>query len=158
MEEFAAEVTLGRPGAAMSFGRPVFDESHYVAIPFRVQASGVDGRPAVGIDVRTSIELEGWGRWLQGLLGYVDDLARSWRGWADERAWSDDGRNVELRATHDGLGTVQFIVEVRHGGPEAWRARALIECDPGTLSAFADAMGSMLRAAPWPFDHPLPSA
>jgi hypothetical protein len=157
MAEFEAETTLGRQDEAqLALGTPVFDPSHYVTIPLRLHAPGIDGRPAIGLDLSTSIELEGWGRWIQGFLAYVDDLAANWRGWAGAKEWLDDGRNVRLSSTHDSHGTVSVEVAVAHGAPAAWSARVIVPCDPGALPSFAVAVHRMLRAAPWPFDYGAP--
>ena len=101
------EATLGVAGeATFALGPPEFvlDGSKLVRIPVRVSTTG--------LVAETSIALEPWGGWIQGLVRYLDDLDRSWRGWNGAKEWSDDQRNVTLSASHQSVLSASLTISM----------------------------------------------
>jgi Family of unknown function (DUF6228) len=70
-------------------------------------------------------------------------LAVDWRGWEGEHAWGSLDGEVDLRATHDKLGTVTLTVRLRSHVYTAsvrdflWTTTALLFLDAGGLDALA---------------------
>jgi hypothetical protein len=149
--EFEDETTLGRPGEAMlAFGHPEFvqDGSEYVRIPVRASASG--------LVVESSIELAPWTQHasIQGLIAYVDDLDRSWRGWPGEKEWSDAERDVTLSAAYRSTLAATLTVTVRHPplhGDHAgeWFAKVVVPFEPAAVARLAEWLRDELSQAPW---------
>ena len=70
-------------------------------------------------------------------------LAEDWRGWEGERRWGSLDGEVELRATHDKLGTITLAVRMRSDAYDPtvrehhWTTTALLFLDAGTLDSLA---------------------
>jgi Family of unknown function (DUF6228) len=65
-------------------------------------------------------------------------LADDWRGWEGERTWSSLEGDLDLAATHDGLGHVALRVRLRSGPyEEDWLATGTIWLEAGQLDATA---------------------
>lgn len=65
-------------------------------------------------------------------------LADDWRGWEGERTWSSLEGDLDLSATHDGLGHIALEVRLRSGPyAEDWLVRGTIWLDAGQLNAVA---------------------
>jgi hypothetical protein len=146
------EIVLGRPGAMLAFGPPEYwtDGSKLVRIPLRVSADG--------LEARTHIELEAWGRWIPGFHAYLDDLDREWRGWDGVKEWSDDGHNVTLGATHRSALVATLTVSLTgfpgQDGVGEWVARAVVPLESAQLSRLAHRVHDLLSAAPWNVGSP----
>jgi hypothetical protein len=74
---------------------------------------------------------------IDSLAHFLTGLASDWRGWDGERVWKSLESDVELKATHDGRGTVALTVILRNDLFDArtergWRAEALLTLDAGT--------------------------
>jgi hypothetical protein len=74
---------------------------------------------------------------IDSLPHFLSGLASSWRGWEGERIWKSLESDVELKATHDGRGTVALVVTLLNdildaGSQRGWRAQALLTLDAGT--------------------------
>lgn len=72
---------------------------------------------------------------------FFAELAAEWRGWVGAKMWSALEGDVSLAASHDGLGTVSLLAELR-GEPSSraepdWRAALVLELDAGALDRFA---------------------
>jgi Family of unknown function (DUF6228) len=76
---------------------------------------------------------------LGGLAEYLERLARDWRGWRDERRWISLEGDVELVATHNGLGTIALVARLSTEpfGQHRWNARAELLLDAGGLDRLA---------------------
>jgi hypothetical protein len=73
------------------------------------------------------------------LASYWAELAANWRGWTGERRWASLEGDVELVASHDGLGTITLTAQL---GTEAfavhrWTASAELLLDAGGLERIA---------------------
>lgn len=66
---------------------------------------------------------------------FFSRLARRWRGWEGECYWETLEGNVALRATHDGLGTVELRVLLKR--ELGWLAEASLFVDAGALDRLA---------------------
>jgi hypothetical protein len=72
---------------------------------------------------------------------FFAELAAQWRGWVGDKTWSALEGDALLAASHDGLGTVSLLAELR-GEPSsraapAWRAALVLELDAGALDRLA---------------------
>ncbi len=134
-------IVLGRPGeATLSLGAPIGDEAAgLVRIPLLLEARGVTASH--------ELVLESWGHGPDGLLGFLDELAAGWRGWAGAKAWSDDHQLTHLRATHDGVGTVMTEISIERGSqhPGSWSVRAFVPIDPGAFQVAANKLRTLLQ-------------
>jgi hypothetical protein len=76
---------------------------------------------------------------LGGLAEYFERLAQEWRGWKGECRWASLEDDVELVATHDGLGTIALAVSLRTEAfaQHRWSARAELLLDAGALDRLA---------------------
>jgi hypothetical protein len=76
---------------------------------------------------------------LGGLAEYFEGLAYDWRGWEGERRWASLEDDVELVATHDGLGTIALVVQLRTEAfaQHRWSASAELLLDAGGLDRLA---------------------
>jgi hypothetical protein len=65
-------------------------------------------------------------------------MADDWRGWEGERTWSSPEGDLDLSATHDGLGHVALEIRLRSGlHAEDWLVRGTIWLDAGQLNEVA---------------------
>jgi hypothetical protein len=77
---------------------------------------------------------------------FFAELAAEWRGWVGDKTWSALEGDVSMAASHDGLGTISLLTELR-GEPSSraepdWRAALVLELDAGALDRLArDAKG-----------------
>jgi hypothetical protein len=69
---------------------------------------------------------------IDSLPHFLAGLAAGWRGWEGERNWQSLESDVELTATHNGLGTIALAVTLRNDVSSGWNARALLTLDAGT--------------------------
>jgi hypothetical protein len=137
---------VGRAGeASLSVGQPdvANDGSGYVRLPIYLEA--------VGLSAHSTIELENWGGGAPGLIAYFKDLAASWKGWQGSKQWHDDGANVEISATHDGIGTIAMAVSVAPftgwDGPGSWTLRIVVPVDPGALDSVVAKLQELLKTS-----------
>ena len=81
------------------------------------------------------------------LADYFDDLAVAWRGWSGSKDWTDDGSNVSVSATHDGIGAVTLEVTADPfagwDGPGSWNVTARIPIEPGSLGTIAERLRAL---------------
>jgi hypothetical protein len=100
------------------------------------------------LSVDAMVELELWGGGTAEFIAYFEDMAAAWRGWAGAKEWRDDGPNVALSATHDGIGTIQIAVSVSsHGGwegPGTWKLRMVVAEEPGAIEGIAARLRTLL--------------
>jgi hypothetical protein len=74
---------------------------------------------------------------------FFSELAGAWRGWEGERTWGSLEGEVDLRATHNKLGTVRLPVALRSdvysptGRGHIWTASGLLFLDAGGLDRLA---------------------
>lgn len=76
---------------------------------------------------------------LGGLADFFATLAEDWRGWKGGRRWASLEDDLELEATHDGLGTITLTARLRTEAfaQHRWRAAAQIVLDAGGLDRIA---------------------
>ena len=142
----AVNVVVGRVGEGqITFHRPVVmpDGSSHTLIPILLEAPG--------LSAESTIELEGWGGWITGLVAFFEAMAAEWRGWDGVKAWSDDGegRTDRIAATHDGLGTVELRISTspRLGWTDdegEWTLELVVPVDAGALQAASSDMRRLL--------------
>lgn len=139
------EIFLGLPGEAMaSFGRPTLaSDGSGMWIPLRLVGRGVQAE--------TSIELETWHEGPRRFIEFFTDLADAWRGWDGKKEWHDDGPNVSVIATHDGIGVISldftadpFAASVR---PGSWKVTVRVPVEPGSLAAIAGRLADFVAEA-----------
>jgi hypothetical protein len=137
---------VGRAGeATLSLGQPDIanDGSGYVRLPIYLEAGG--------LSAQTTIELENWDGGGSGLIAYFEDLAASWKGWQGSKQWHDDGPNVEIIATHDGIGTIAMEVSVAPfrgwDGPGSWTLRIVVPIDPGSLDSAVEKLLVLVKTS-----------
>jgi hypothetical protein len=139
-------VTLGRDGTHLRVGSPQGDPTDraYLRIPLRIDADA--------LTAAATLELNGWGGWIPGLIGYLDDLAASWKGWEGEKSWHDDSGAVAFKATHNRMDTVALTVSLRPSygfpRPNTWQADIVVPIEPGELGRIASHVQSLIRDAP----------
>jgi hypothetical protein len=63
------------------------------------------------------------GTWL---AAYVRDLADSWTGFEGAKSYGSLEGDLDLEATHDGIGTVELRVNVRDPSPPEWSFMAVL--------------------------------
>jgi hypothetical protein len=141
-------VVIGRVGEArVTFLRPVVtaDGSNYVRVPILLEAPG--------LSAESVLELEGWGGWTVGLIEFFADMATHWRGWEGVKEWRDDGdfRTDMIRATHDGLGTIEMLISTspRIGISQTegkWSLELVVPIDPGALESITDGLRRLLTS------------
>lgn len=82
-----------------------------------------------------------------GLADLLGRLAADWRGWSGEREWWSDEGNLHLSFSHDGLGHVKVVVELRSDPLCEWIVRVESNAvDAGELDALARKAKRFLRA------------
>jgi hypothetical protein len=141
--------SLGLPDqATISFGPLLFatDGSKFVSIPVRVMAPG--------LHAESQVELEAWGGWTTGFLGYLDRLDLDWRGWSETREWTDDQHNITLSAQHHStlLATITATIErppQRSDGSGGWAIRVAVPYEPASMSRLTEWVRGQLAKAPW---------
>lgn len=80
---------------------------------------------------------------IEALRDFFSELAGAWRGWEGELHWASLEGKIDLRATHDKLGTVALRVGLRSdiyepkGGGHVWSATGLLSLDAGGLAELA---------------------
>jgi hypothetical protein len=145
VEADQAALTVGRDGTYLRLGSPQRGptDQTYVRIPLRIDADALTAAAA--------LELNGWGGWIPGLTGYLDDLAANWKGWEGEKAWRDDSGAVQFTASHNGMNTVALTVSMRpsYGPlfPGTWQADIVVPIEPGVLGDVASQVRSLFRDA-----------
>ena len=138
-------VTFGGDGTYLHLGCAQSDptDRSYLRVPLHVDAEG--------LAVRATLELNGCGGWVPGLIAYIDDLAVNFRGWDGEKSWRDDSGAVAFAATHNRMNTVALAVRLRpaygYVGPGAWQADVVVPIEPGALSHIASEVRSLFRDA-----------
>jgi hypothetical protein len=91
----------------------------------------------------TQAVVEFYGKDVRPISQLFSGLAEDWRGWEGERQWGSLDGEIELRATHDKLGTVTLAIRLRSDVYEAdvrdflWTTTALLFHDAGGLDALA---------------------
>ena len=135
-------VVVGGPESSIEFGQVEHaPDGSGTRIAIRLLAPGVDAR--------TVVELESWSGGTKSLTNYFDDLAGAWRGWSGSKEWNDDGPNVSVSATHDGVGVVTLEVQADPfegwDGPGSWNLTVRIPIEPGSLSTIAKRLTALLN-------------
>lgn len=78
---------------------------------------------------------------MRPLRDFFAALAEAWRGWDTEQRWGSLEGELNLRATHDQLGTVTLVSELRSGvymdAGATWTASAVLYLDAGHLDQHA---------------------
>ena len=73
------------------------------------------------------------------------EIATDWRGWEGKRTWSSLEGEIQLSATHDGLGTVALAVEIRSDvhvdAGYLWSANGVLFLDGAHLIGLARQAG-----------------
>lgn len=71
--------------------------------------------------------------WLPGLVGFIDELAREWRGWDGVKDCHSLEGHLSLSATADRLGHVSVEARIQ-ADPlgEQWIATALLQLEAGS--------------------------
>ena len=69
------------------------------------------------------------------LAAFFRRLADDWRGWSDAREWGSIEGDLELEATHDGLGHVALRVRLRNWLDPEWQCEGVIWLDAGQLES-----------------------
>lgn len=140
------QVVLGRRGeATATFGTPaVAADRSGVQIPIRLAAAGVEAA--------TTLELGSWSGGSRRLVEFFAELSGAWKGWTGAKEWRDDGANVSMSATHDGVGLVNL--EIRFNpfqaspGPGSWKLAVRVPVEPGSLSDAVARLEALLEGAP----------
>jgi len=84
-----------------------------------------------------------------GLGEFFASIANDWRGWTGEKTWESVEDELALRATHDGLGHVTVVAELRRTfDPPAreWLVRGALQLEAGALDAVARVAAGFERA------------
>ena len=138
-------VVIGSTEANIEFGYPEHAaDGSGSRIPLRIAASG--------LDVQTMVDIESWSGGTKSLVDYFGDLSAAWRGWSGPRDWNDDGPNVSMSATHDGVGLVKL--EVRAGshsgwlGEGSWTVTVRVPIEHGALTMVATQLEALLAPRP----------
>jgi hypothetical protein len=83
-----------------------------------------------------------------GLVGWLADVAESFRGWQETRSWESLECDARIHATHDGRGhvTLRFAIRGPHAyQPDAWESAVSITLDAGEdMRTFAREIESFL--------------
>jgi hypothetical protein len=74
-----------------------------------------------------------------GLAELFVTIARDWRGWPDARTWRSLEGELEIRATFQKNGNVDFDVTLQYGAAAIWQVGTVIVVESGQLSALAEA-------------------
>jgi hypothetical protein len=78
---------------------------------------------------------------LRPMSAFFSELAAAWRGWENERRWGSLEGELNLCATHNGLGTIALVAELRSGvymeEGATWGARGILFLDSGALDHLA---------------------
>lgn len=132
--------------------------SNRATLTFGEAVVAIDGSGGVGLSLalranhltaNATAELELWGGGAAELVAYFEDVAAAWRGWTGAKEWSDDGRNVALSATHDGIGAIEIAVSVSSPGgwpgPGSWQLQMVIAEEPGAIEAVAARLRTLLE-------------
>lgn len=125
---------IGGAEASIEFGGPeTAANGSGTRIPLRIVARG--------ITVSTAAEIEAWSGGPSSLINFFADLALAWRGWSGSKEWRDDGPNIVIHATHDGIRQVELETTVMshsgwHGGG-SWTAAVCVPVEPGALQSIA---------------------
>lgn len=134
-------VLIGSAEASIEFGPPEHAaDGSGSRIPLRMVAPGVD--------VSIVIDVESWSGGTKSLIDYFRDLSGAWRGWSGPKEWSDDGPNVSISATHDGIGHVKLGVTAEsHSGWDgegSWTVTVRVPVEPGALETVATKVRALL--------------
>ena len=140
--DFGLPVVVGGPESSIQFGRVEHaPDGSGTRLALRLLAPGVDGR--------TVVELMSWSGGAKSLTDYFDELAVAWRGWSGSKVWTDDGPNVSVSATHDGVGVVTLEVTADPfagwDGPGSWNLTVRIAIEPGSLGGIAARLTALLN-------------
>jgi hypothetical protein len=83
----------------------------------------------------------------KGVYGYMqidrlpalfDSIAADWKGWKGKKEWKTIESDLQLAATHDGLGHVRLEVRITNQDPEDnWTVTADLFFDAGSLDSIA---------------------
>jgi hypothetical protein len=75
------------------------------------------------------------------LSPFFADLAESWSGWEGEKVYRSLEADLELRASHDGLGSINLGVIIGRVAPPSWTMAAGLQIDAGEqLASIAKAL------------------
>jgi hypothetical protein len=76
---------------------------------------------ADGLTIRTGVYMADE-VFFRSLVGYFEDLAANWRGWAGEKRWRSIESDLEFVASHEARGHCVLEVIVRDGPRFTWKA------------------------------------
>lgn len=75
------------------------------------------------------------------LSPFFADLAESWSGWEGKKVYRSLEADLELRASHDGLGSISLAAISGRVTPPSWTMTAGLQVDAGEkLASVANAL------------------
>jgi hypothetical protein len=85
------------------------------------------------------------------LSSIFEEISGGWRGWSGTKQWAAYEGGLELSFTHDGLGHVRMVVELRKAAtPDGWCVRGVVPLDAGALDRYATAAAALDRTSDEP--------
>jgi hypothetical protein len=90
----------------------------------------------VGLEARTRVSLADHPE-EKPLAPFFYDLAKDWRGWKGKRVWSAYEGGLRLSCSHDGLGHILIVTELREAYSRTWEVRVDLVVEAGQLDAIA---------------------
>lgn len=96
---------------------------------------------ADGLDATRCVFVFGW----DGLDGFLNELASSWRGWEGTKTWTSPEGDLHLDADVDHLGHTTLKFTARDGPLPTWRATVQTVVAAGEdMKSLAAAVGELL--------------
>jgi hypothetical protein len=93
-----------------------------------------------------AVELAEGGSDTPSLAALFADMAGQWEGWPGSKTWTSVEAQLSLSCSHDGLGHVRIVVELRPSLYEtSWLARGVLVLDAGSLHDSAHSVHRFLR-------------
>jgi hypothetical protein len=81
------------------------------------------------------------------LVGFLDEIAREWKGWSEQKVWRLQDERTSLEASHDGLGHVMLTARLLPRLYDLdWSAQATITLEAGQLDAVVERVRSAVDA------------
>ena len=122
------------------------DPSTVLRLSFEPDRSGI-GLDTFGIEIHgpeLNCETGALTAGGDGLAGFLNDLATSWRGWDGTRRWDALELGISIEATHHGNRVELLFIVRRDYSSDAWQVRLPIFVAPGeSLSRLAKAAGEL---------------
>jgi Family of unknown function (DUF6228) len=93
-----------------------------------------------------AVDLSSAGSDTPTLAALFAEMAGQWKGWPGSKTWTSVEEQLSLSCSHDGLGHVRIVVELRPSLYEtSWVARGVLVLDTGRLHDSAHSVHRFLR-------------